>query len=341
MLGSLRAVCRMKVALAPRGPWIVRGKAEPVLLQAQSGRPQMVQQPLLGRDGQPLLPASSLKGVLRSTAERILRSCEAEESSGPVPFACIPFVQKRASDKKPGEDLKGVARRSIACSQLLEWRDANREQRRGETPADDEDDELPAPGVYGQLCKACQLFGATTHAGLLRIEDSAPGTYERGRRSHVAIDRLTGGVGEGPFVEELVLAGQGLAVELSITNFALWQIGLVGLALQEIDRGYAAIGGGTRKGHGQVGARVTELDIWYAKAFYPVERGIVSAQPETEGAAAPLLPRLAAEQAEGWREADRVRVRLDEADAQELIAACVAGPWRRAIGADEGGAADA
>jgi len=254
----------------PQSPWLVRGKT---IRKVIDGTERDLLRPLRhwsGRDSDeddltpPVLPASSLKGVLRSTAEYILRSVDPERSPDRRPLADAPFVCGKRSE------LAGQPRGSVADSELIEWNEVN---GKSISPED-----LTPGRIYWQLSAASQLFGATVHAGLLTLDDAVgPSAYAQ--RSHVAISRFTGGVGKGPYQEELVLPEGSLSTTLTIRNFALWQLGLLGIVFQEVSRGYVGVGGGTRKGHGRIEINVKGLHFSYAANAYPAERvGIVSAQ---------------------------------------------------------------
>lgn len=347
----IAGTCRMTLTLTPDGPWLVRGQAR----EAGEGRQGQALYPLMDREGgPPVLPASSLKGVLRSTAERILRTVEPGGRNPDLPpFADSPFVhsieQLRELTGAPGgkDDkdewlrlLRRLPRRELADSELADFYDWRE----------------PPANLYAWLSPASQLFGCTLHAGLVTLEDAYAPAPTTQRRSHVAIDRFTGGAGRGLlFVEELAPAERPLTTTLTLTNFALWQIALIGLALREISAGYVGVGGGTRKGQGQVKIDVTGAEIAYAAPVYstanPTPDGIISAQAWLHAAFAerpwqndevPTAVRRAetrvGEQAltllaglapitGGWRDEATVRFTLDTPQVGDLFRQAVAGPW--------------
>ena len=336
MLGE----CSLTLHLTPHGPWMVRGQTldEPFKDSKGVPRSREVLQPLRGPNGQPLLPASSLKGVLRATAERVLRSMHPDRPKHLPPLADDPFVHSRTEDGDMSADLyrtwlANQPRSAIADSELIEWN----EQRKAYTA------EQIAPGqIYALLSAASQLFGATVHAGLLTLTDAQPAEVKPQRRSHVAIDRLTGGVGEGPFIEELVPAAVPLECRLRLSNFALWHLALLALTIQEFNAGYSAIGGGTRKGQGQVRIAVSGLTCLYSQVAGPLSGGIVSAQarlavldatadlPATVRAVEHdrvLLPDLAPTPARSWRDAGMIRVEVPDGRLDELFKAAVREVW--------------
>jgi CRISPR/Cas system CSM-associated protein Csm3 (group 7 of RAMP superfamily) len=212
-----------------------------------------------------------------------------ERSLDLIPLADNPFVhtfeelQQLAPHKVAEADkehdvakkrqilLSGLARSQITDAEIKEWN----EQRQVYTKLLDPK-EFSA-NIFKYLSSASQLFGCTLHAGLVRLDDAHASQENSHRRVHVAIDRFTGSVGTPPFQEELAPAHAPLTTKLTITNFALWQIGLLALVFQEINLGYVGIGGGTRKGQGQVKIEVPSVTCTYnAKAWQ--QNGIISAQ---------------------------------------------------------------
>jgi CRISPR/Cas system CSM-associated protein Csm3 (group 7 of RAMP superfamily) len=333
--------CALTLRLTPVGTWMVRGQTIDESFKDSRGVPRSrdVLQPLRGPDGQPCLPASSLKGVLRATAERVLRSMHPTRSLDLIPLADDPFVHSRTAEGDMAADvyrawLAQRPRGAIADSELIEWN----EQHRAYT------DEIAPDQRYQILSAASQLFGATVHAGLLSLTDAQPDPVRLQRRSHVAIDRLTGGVGEGPFIEELVPAAVPLESRLKISNFALWHLALLALTVQEFNAGYSAIGGGTRKGQGQVQMQMTQIECVYSQAAGHRSTGIVSAQgclaARDAGADVPaavraieqpetcrLLPELQATPARGWRDDGLVRFVVPDAQVERLFQEAVRKAW--------------
>lgn len=328
--------CQIHLRLTPDGPWMVRGQTEQEPFRDSRGQPgrRDVLFPLLDEQRRPVLPASSLKGVLRSTAERILRSIETLRSANVdrAPLADDPFVHTEGRSQEEYDDwLAQQPRVQIADSELLEWM-----QARKQAP--------PTPeAIYPLLSAATQLFGATTYAGLVTLDDAHAPAKATLRRSHVAIDRFTGGVGEGPFLEELAAAAP-LETTLTVANFALWQIGLLALVFQEMNRGYVAVGGGTRKGQGRVRVEATQIVFQYAHRDAQ-ETGIVSAQARLAGPPwniAPdllaygiaaehdlvLLPDLRPRPRASWRDDGLHTLQVSAEQAEALFTAAVEQAWR-------------
>lgn len=274
------------LTITPHGPWMVRGQSEQEPFTNNRGQADQreILAPLLDHTGLPYIPGSSLKGVLRSTAERILRSMHPDRDPTWVPLADDPFVH----------DALPAHRSQVADSELYEWLKqrpspqewfATRPRYAQLMNAHYSDISSDAPRyIYALLSPASQLFGCTLHAGLLTLDAARAKQGHRQRRSHVAVDRFSGGVGAGPFIEDLAAAGVPLTTTVQITNFALWQLALLGLTIQELQRGYQGLGGGTRKGQGQVRITVDSVQFTYAAFVYQAtETGVVSVQARLAG----------------------------------------------------------
>ncbi|MGV3720925.1 MAG: type III CRISPR-associated RAMP protein Csx7 [Actinomycetota bacterium] len=190
---------------------------------------------------EPYLPGSSLKGVIRSHAERIARTLA---TSGPKPSelslgACNPFG-------KLGEP-------GAACGARLEKR-----KKEGEA--------LTPPVVYRDSCPVCKIFGSTFLLGRAAVPDAylVPGcAWKQERRDGVGIDRVTGGAaGTAKFDFEVVVGGRFQAT-LRMTNFELWQLGLLGFVLHDLSDGMVTVGSGRSRGLGEIRATVQSVEIRY------------------------------------------------------------------------------
>ncbi len=211
MFKNLRNEAKITFWLRTAGPLLIKGPDEPGL------------DPLLPdmrfvrawRNGEnvPYIPGSSLKGVLRSWAEQIVRSLAPDGMEIPDPF---------------DERMRDLERRLRNKSGYE---------------------------VYYVSDPLTQLFGQTYLAGRLRCSDAFPVPDKPLRmnvRNHVAINRITGASqGTALFNPEVVEEGT-FEAEISLTNFALWQLKLLGLLLQDLDEGYILLGGGSTRGYGKV-----------------------------------------------------------------------------------------
>jgi len=190
-----------------------------------------------------VIPGSSLKGVVRSQAERLLRTDGL--------WCCDPLDRDDNCGSKVG---RGVS------------------------------------VVYPTQCYACRTFGSTKLGGRARFTDLLPWSpgmaLERKQeafaaiktevRPGVAIDRRSQSASGGKLYEiEIVTAGTFYG-EILLTNFQLWQLGLIGLALQDIDQGYQQLGSGKSRGLGRVRCRVARAVF---ESFGPLAGDQAAADP--------------------------------------------------------------
>lgn len=227
MLKQLVNECVIELAIRPDGPILVKSGIETV-----SGPDMAFVR--TWRDGEPqvYLPGSSLKGVLRSHAERIARTFGEAK-------ACDPFTKSADSE-----------RRTMFCGHRFE-----RRRNRKET--------LDNPTVYKQSCPICRLFGSTWYGGRLATADAyaegrVPGTEQR---DGVGIDRFTGGAARGAKFELEVVTSGTFVTTLHIRNFELWQLGLVGFLLQDLKDGLIRVGMGKSRGLGKVQGEVRSIRV--------------------------------------------------------------------------------
>ena len=177
------------------------------------------------RDGQEVvyLPGPSLKGVLRSHCERIVRTIDEAHSCNPV-------------------------RKGKSCVDLRHL-----EQKHD------------GAYVHARSCFICQMFGNTVLAGRVRTADAYPvGEVRVEERDGVAIDRVFGSVAVGPFQFEVVTSGT-FETRVTVHNFTIAQLGLLGLALRDIKLGRVGIGFGKSRGLGRVTLEWGKLTVRYTR----------------------------------------------------------------------------
>lgn len=222
------------------GPFLVndppteREKAVPQENRPPDARPRTDEQ------GRVILPAKSFRGVLRSQAERILRTLlDLDEEQWREP------------------EIENWVRRRIACRPEIAAM-ACKPLKSGESPEEG-------------LCLACQLFGAPGWRTPLRIADfrliDRPGGYQTVTQEMLAVDRFTGGGKDHAKYNALsivfpVLTG---AIEVDKDRLPDWGLGLLALALRDLKEGDLAFGwGAAGKGYGRCTA---EIGLWDDSAF--------------------------------------------------------------------------
>ena len=289
----------LHIALAPRGPILIKSGQE----TADPTRPGMefVRTRHSVHGDTVYLPGTSLKGALRSQAERVLRGLGIE--------CCDPF-------------------KNSTCRKASHGRRQGKGRPR--TPSGAE--------VFSGQCPACRTFGSLSVAGRCNVEDAYPwsGTSDSREeanatetRFQVGIDRLTGQAQtKALFDLEVVVAGA-FYTTIHLDNFSLWQLGLIGALLADMDQGEIPIGFGKSRGLGQVGVEVHRLEL---ETLRGEKAGLLGAgalcRPEQARAYdltaddAMALPG-ALRPVATWR---GQRIVAEEELAQELLEAVIAGP---------------
>jgi len=218
------------LTLSPDGPILIKAGEK----GADPTRPDMefVRTIYQGRETI-YLPGSSLKGVLRAHCERIARTVDTEEAQAKrgKPLSCNPLDEEHSCSKEL-ERIKG---------------------------------RLTSAQVYRNSCFICQLFGNTSLASHLRITDAYPVDFEKVRleeRNGVAIDRVFGSVAVGPFNFEVCTEGE-FQTTIYVRNFTLAQLGLLALALRDLETGRVGLGFAKSRGLGRVKARLDKVVLRY------------------------------------------------------------------------------
>jgi CRISPR/Cas system CSM-associated protein Csm3 (group 7 of RAMP superfamily) len=243
------------------------------------------------RNGQRVvyLPGPSLKGVIRSHCERIVRTVGRDGS------CCNPVVKEESCvgryDLKQEHDGVYVHKHSCFICQMFGNTVLGGRVRTADAyPPTVEEYERGHPDVKEEWDRE----GLSHEERWIRIE---PRTEER---NGVAIDRVFGSVAVGPFQMEVVTSGE-FKTKIAIRNFTIAQLGLLALALRDLRLGRVGVGFGKSRGLGHVTADFDQLTIRYMR--YPRKLIPDSKKPEKLVGVARLL---AKEDAENEEEAIRV-----------------------------------
>lgn len=191
---------------------------------------------LVGPDDRPFIPGSSLRGVVRSQVERIVRALEPTPGNGRG--ACNPVVEKEWCITD--DDMKGL-----------------REQARRR----DDADRWLAGQIWDRSCRICRTFGSPWLASRVRIadlplSDGSDGRIER--RDGVSIHREKETV-QNKYDFETVPAGMAFDLRITLENLAPAERGLVWLGLRELGDGHILLGGFKSRGLGR--ASLADLQI--------------------------------------------------------------------------------
>lgn len=234
MLKQLVNECLITLQIEPDGPILIKSGIETV-----SGPDMAFVRVWRNGDEEIYLPGSSLKGVIRSHAERIARTLQPTA-------ACNPF----ASANSPG----------ASCGSVFD-------QRKKQNTLPDPQDEADQVNrlVYRESCPICKLFGSTWFAGRLATADAyAEGPAPRPQqRDGVGIDRVTGGAAQAvKFDLEVITAGV-FVTTLHLRNFELWQLGLLGFLLEDLRDGLIRIGAAKSRGLGKVRGKMRQVQLHF------------------------------------------------------------------------------
>lgn len=192
------------------------------------------------------LPGSSLKGVVRSHVEKIIRTLR----PGVV---CNPFIRQAGGAQTPAD---------VSCGARLEG---------GSTTTIDPE------SLYAESCPACRLFGSTMYAGRASLSDAYAANDVSIRteiRDGVGIDRLTGGASNrAKFDLQAVSAGAAFTTEVVVRNFECWQLGALLLTLTDFEDGLIAVGSGRSRGLGAVRGSLAPSGVSIHTVGVPSEQG--------------------------------------------------------------------
>lgn len=199
------------------------------------------------------LPGSSLKGMIRAHCEKVARTVSNGNHNG-------------------AEGRDHMARR-MACNPLLD-KSADPEGGCGEKFSRLWPSKSPAAEeAMRYSCFVCQMFGNTALASHVRLSDAYPtaefmAIANRTEERHgVAIDRVYGSVAVGPFQFETVTHGV-FAGTLTVRNFTTAQLGLLGLALRDLQEQRVSIGFAKSRGLGRIKTTIARTSLRYPSGEY-------------------------------------------------------------------------
>jgi CRISPR/Cas system CSM-associated protein Csm3 (group 7 of RAMP superfamily) len=220
--------CTIELSLIPDGPILIKSGKE----GADPTKPDMEFVETYHQGGRTIyLPGSSLKGAIRAHAERIVRSI--------------------GSDSKPTNP------------NLLWANDPLNDNY--DYLKDRKDKQKKPPEIHLHSSFTDRLFGNTSIASRLRIEDAYPTDRTQLKleeRNGVAIDRVFGSVAVGPFNYQVCTGGE-FKTKIHLKNFTLAQLGLIGLVLRDLNDGWFGLGFAKSRGLGTVEVRYDRAIVQY------------------------------------------------------------------------------
>jgi len=206
------------------------------------------------RNGQRMvyLPGPSLKGVIRSHCERIVRTIGQGRSCNPVVKgkSCVDLHQ--LNQEHDGDYVH--AHSCFICQMFGNTLLAGRVRTADAYPLTVEEYEARYPKTKTEWDRK-----RLTYEERQRMIE--PRTEER---NGVAIDRVFGSVAVGPFQMEVVTTGE-FKTKIAIRNFTIAQLGLLALALRDLKLGRVGVGFGKSRGLGHVTVTFEKLSVRYAR----------------------------------------------------------------------------
>lgn len=218
---------------------------------------------VMSKEGKPILTGSSLRGSVRSHAERIARTLITLESNSKDEFlakcpACNPVENNK--DENVIMPLENCDTRIRKASKNYEDEKTN--------PYTDEKETQKK-----HLCLACRLFGSTRRGSRLIVEDAETGEplqkktvegkdyWQAKVLDFLAIDRFTGGGKDGAKFDALAAWQPTFSVRLHLENPREWELGWLALVLRDMSDEMLTVGFGAAKGFGR--AKLDKLNVEY------------------------------------------------------------------------------
>jgi CRISPR/Cas system CSM-associated protein Csm3 (group 7 of RAMP superfamily) len=215
---------RLGIVLKPRGPLLIKSGIE----TPDPTRPGMefvrTRHPEHGETV--YLPGSSLKGAMRSHAERVLQGLSIT--------VCDPFARKGRCRSASGPSPRVFQAQCPACRTFGSLKLSGR---------------FRVLDAYPWPLEA----DASVRAEAVRVANATESRWQ------VGINRRTGQAQGGALYDLEVVVGGEFHTEIHLHNFQLWQLGLTAAIVREMDEGHVPIGFGKFRGLGQVEARLTGL----------------------------------------------------------------------------------
>jgi len=219
--------CTINLTIIPDGPILIKSGKE----GADPSKPDMEFVETYHAGGRTIyLPGSSLKGAIRAHAERIVRTVGKDQRNPPSKSDQL-WANDPLSDK---------------AYEYLEKITSGSE-------------------IYKLSCFTDQMFGNTSIASRIRIEDAYPDAAQPLKieeRNGVAIDRVFGSVAVGPFNYQVCTSGE-FRTKLHLKNFTLAQLGLIGLVLRDLNDGWFGLGFAKSRGLGTVRVKLNQAVVQY------------------------------------------------------------------------------
>lgn len=292
---------RIELSIKPRGPLLIRSGrkgADPSRPDLECVRTSVGGQPSV------YIPGSSLKGVMRAHAERLLQS----EGLG-ITTTFDEEAKGAFNQKTPGtEAYAGTCPLGRTFGTLH---------------------------LKGHVAVADLVPGGREPAGSAARKEQLDAANRTEQRNGVSIDRLLGSArNKRLFDQEVVVDGR-FDGRILLRNVQLYQLALVLLVLRDLGEGYTQLGSGTSRGNGFVTVDLHELRIETRAGQSPADSlaGVGGLSLAGELAAYKLYPGDQVERPAGLDSQTRLaweQLVLRDASAIDTLGEALfanAGPW--------------
>jgi len=223
MLRKLLNQCTFDLRLETKEPLLIKSGSSVV-----SGPDMTFVRTHRHGSAEPFIPGSSLKGTLRSHAERIARTLKQRSVCGVFQEADVAGCSWRVS----GENGRGDYRASCPACRLFGSTHWKGRFRPGDAYLVEEDRDVE-PEI----------------------------------RDGVGIDRVSGGASSGAkFDLEVMPAGVTFRTQFDLVNFECWQLGWIGYVVRDLMDQRVRLGTGTSRGLGRVEASLDAVTLEYIGA---------------------------------------------------------------------------
>lgn len=115
---------------------------------------------------------------------------------------------------------------------------------------------------YSKSCPVCRVFGSQVLKSRVTFSDAyVDGSYKVGKRTCVAIDRITGAAKKNALYDMEYIEQGKFCENIKLQNFESYQLKLLVCLIDEMNEGFLTLGGLSSKGFGCVKAENIKLTI--------------------------------------------------------------------------------
>jgi CRISPR-associated RAMP protein (TIGR02581 family) len=286
-----------------------------------SGDPLATDSPVVrNAAGAPFIPGASLKGVIRSAAEGLLRDTQPRQDAKEKLWTCDFLIDDpcvhHEQVKKLREDLQERLKDQVPEKKL-----GSEVQR------------ATAREIWNESCTVCRLFGSLAMASRVRFPDLPlhGGVPMMEIRNGVGIDRDRELAASGVLYDfEAVPPGTEFELTVILDNYSEAEVGLVLWLFDQLDQGNLALGGKSSRGLGQVRVEwrhILETRLNGGNPFAKMlstqdllqpDRDLLQAETSPEKAEEPELKLPTSGDAEAWKKLASILQEMPVVDKTEL-----------------------